>query len=68
MKDLGIPEEKTKPDLKRLLQLCDKNWELIEEKTIELLLMLFLIPKSQRHVDLFLNIYFIEIFLHCYFL
>ncbi|KAL7584702.1 hypothetical protein Lser_V15G45053 [Lactuca serriola] len=32
MKDLGIPEEKTKPDLKRLLQLCDKNWELIEEK------------------------------------
>ncbi|CAH1431877.1 unnamed protein product [Lactuca virosa] len=32
MKDLGIPEEKTKPVLKRLLKLYDKNWELIEEE------------------------------------
>ncbi|KAL8262034.1 hypothetical protein R6Q59_026083 [Mikania micrantha] len=32
MKELGIPEEKTKPVLKNLLKLYEKNWELIEEE------------------------------------
>ncbi|KAL8254481.1 hypothetical protein R6Q59_032702 [Mikania micrantha] len=32
MKDLGIPEEKTKPVLKKLLKIYDKNWELIEQE------------------------------------
>nr|XP_043620217.1 histone-lysine N-methyltransferase SUVR4-like [Erigeron canadensis] len=32
MKDIGIPEEKTKPVLKKLLQIYDKNWALIEEE------------------------------------
>lgn len=32
MRDLGIPEEKTKPVLKRLLKLYEKNWVLIEEE------------------------------------
>ncbi|KAJ9547920.1 hypothetical protein OSB04_020463 [Centaurea solstitialis] len=32
MKCLGIPEEKTKPVLKRLIKIYDKNWELIEEE------------------------------------
>ncbi|XP_024966862.1 probable inactive histone-lysine N-methyltransferase SUVR2 isoform X1 [Cynara cardunculus var. scolymus] len=32
MRGLGIPEEKTKPVLKRLLKIYDKNWELIEEE------------------------------------
>ncbi|KAJ0742413.1 putative [histone H3]-lysine(4) N-trimethyltransferase chromatin remodeling SET family [Helianthus annuus] len=30
MKDIGIPEEKTKPVLKNLLKIYEKNWELIE--------------------------------------
>nr|GEX83574.1 probable inactive histone-lysine N-methyltransferase SUVR2 [Tanacetum cinerariifolium] len=30
MREIGIPEEKTKPVLKNLLKLYDKNWELIE--------------------------------------
>lgn len=32
MKDLGIAEEVTKPVLKNLLKVYDKNWELIEEE------------------------------------
>ncbi|XP_076905177.1 putative inactive histone-lysine N-methyltransferase SUVR2 [Bidens hawaiensis] len=32
MKDIGIPEEKTKPVLKNLLKIYEKNWELIEEE------------------------------------
>ncbi|WOG94941.1 hypothetical protein DCAR_0314238 [Daucus carota subsp. sativus] len=32
MKDLGIAEEVTKPVLKKLLKVYDKNWELIEEE------------------------------------
>ncbi|KAI3782940.1 hypothetical protein L2E82_13001 [Cichorium intybus] len=32
MRDLGIPEEKTKPVLKKLIKLYEKNWELIEEE------------------------------------
>ncbi|KAI3772955.1 hypothetical protein L6452_04151 [Arctium lappa] len=32
MRGLGIPEEKTKPVLKRLIKIYDKNWELIEEE------------------------------------
>ncbi|KAJ9565003.1 hypothetical protein OSB04_000969 [Centaurea solstitialis] len=32
MRDLGIPEEKTKPVLKRLLKTYDKNWQHIEEE------------------------------------
>ncbi|KAF5763112.1 putative [histone H3]-lysine(4) N-trimethyltransferase chromatin remodeling SET family [Helianthus annuus] len=32
MRDIGIPEEKTKPVLKNLLKLYEKNWELIEEE------------------------------------
>ncbi|KAI3819541.1 hypothetical protein L1987_13382 [Smallanthus sonchifolius] len=32
MRDLGIPEEKTKPVLKNLLKIYEKNWELIEEE------------------------------------
>ncbi|GKB72394.1 probable inactive histone-lysine N-methyltransferase SUVR2 [Tanacetum coccineum] len=31
MKDLGIPEKKTKPVLKNLLKIYENNWELIEE-------------------------------------
>ncbi|KAK9053524.1 hypothetical protein SSX86_024598 [Deinandra increscens subsp. villosa] len=31
MRELGIPEEKTKPVLKNLLKLYEKNWELIED-------------------------------------
>ena len=30
MREIGIPEEKTKPVLKNLLKLYEKNWELIE--------------------------------------
>ena len=37
MKDIGIPEEKTKPALKKLLKLFDKNWDLIEEENYRLL-------------------------------
>lgn len=32
MRDLGIAEEVTKPVLKNLLKVFDKNWELIEEE------------------------------------
>ncbi|XP_076910192.1 putative inactive histone-lysine N-methyltransferase SUVR2 [Bidens hawaiensis] len=32
MRDIGIPEEKTKPVLKNLLKIYEKNWELIEEE------------------------------------
>ncbi|KAI3749567.1 hypothetical protein L2E82_20181 [Cichorium intybus] len=32
MRELGIPEEKTKPVLKNLLKIYEKNWELIEEE------------------------------------
>ncbi|KAL7583425.1 hypothetical protein Lser_V15G41858 [Lactuca serriola] len=32
MREIGIPEEKTKPVLKNLLKLYEKNWELIEEE------------------------------------
>lgn len=32
MRELGIAEEVTKPVLKNLLKLYDKNWELIEEE------------------------------------
>ncbi|XP_021722196.1 probable inactive histone-lysine N-methyltransferase SUVR2 [Chenopodium quinoa] len=37
MKDIGIPEEKTKPALKKLLKLFDKNWDLIEEENYRVL-------------------------------
>ena len=30
MREIGIPEEKTKPVLKDLLKTYEKNWELIE--------------------------------------
>lgn len=33
MANLGIPESKVKPVLKKLLKLYDKNWELIEEES-----------------------------------
>lgn len=32
MKELGISEEVTKPVLKNLLKIYDKNWQLIEEE------------------------------------
>ncbi|XP_047324253.1 probable inactive histone-lysine N-methyltransferase SUVR2 [Impatiens glandulifera] len=32
MKDLGIPEDKTKPVLKRLLQIYKRKWEFIEQE------------------------------------
>ncbi|XP_071738146.1 probable inactive histone-lysine N-methyltransferase SUVR2 [Rutidosis leptorrhynchoides] len=32
MRELGIPEEKTKPVLKNLLRIYEKNWVLIEEE------------------------------------
>uniref|UniRef100_A0A0A0KA75 SET domain-containing protein n=1 Tax=Cucumis sativus TaxID=3659 RepID=A0A0A0KA75_CUCSA len=37
MKDIGISEDKTKPVLKKLLKLYDKNWELIEEENYRVL-------------------------------
>ncbi|XP_022953605.1 probable inactive histone-lysine N-methyltransferase SUVR2 [Cucurbita moschata] len=37
MKDIGISEDKTKPVLKKLLKLYDKNWELIEEESYRVL-------------------------------
>lgn len=37
MKDIGIPEEKTKPALKKLLTLFEKNWDLIEEENYRVL-------------------------------
>lgn len=37
MKELGIPETKTKPVLKKLLNLFEKNWDLIEEENYRLL-------------------------------
>ncbi|KAK9076009.1 hypothetical protein SSX86_004339 [Deinandra increscens subsp. villosa] len=37
MRDLGIPEEKTKPVLKKLLKVYDKNWELIEQENYRVL-------------------------------
>ncbi|GJZ28555.1 probable inactive histone-lysine N-methyltransferase SUVR2 [Tanacetum coccineum] len=38
MKGLGIPEEKTKPVLKNLLRVYEKNWELIEEENYRALI------------------------------
>lgn len=37
MRDIGISEDKTKPVLKKLLKLYDKNWELIEEENYRVL-------------------------------
>ncbi|XP_038874397.1 probable inactive histone-lysine N-methyltransferase SUVR2 isoform X1 [Benincasa hispida] len=37
MKEIGISEDKTKPVLKKLLKLYDKNWELIEEENYRVL-------------------------------
>ncbi|XP_050948035.1 probable inactive histone-lysine N-methyltransferase SUVR2 isoform X5 [Cucumis melo] len=37
MKDIGISEDMTKPVLKKLLKLYDKNWELIEEENYRVL-------------------------------
>uniref|UniRef100_A0A5B6YPP7 Putative histone-lysine N-methyltransferase SUVR2 isoform X1 n=1 Tax=Davidia involucrata TaxID=16924 RepID=A0A5B6YPP7_DAVIN len=37
MMDLGIPERKVKPVLKKLIKLYDKNWELIEEENYRVL-------------------------------
>ncbi|GAB2242172.1 hypothetical protein Droror1_Dr00018947 [Drosera rotundifolia] len=37
MKDIGIPEEKTKQVLKKLLKLYDRNWEIIEAENYRLL-------------------------------
>jgi len=37
MKELGIPEAKTKPVLKKLLNLFEKKWDLIEEENYRLL-------------------------------
>ncbi|XP_022157500.1 probable inactive histone-lysine N-methyltransferase SUVR2 isoform X2 [Momordica charantia] len=37
MKDIGISEDKTKPVLKKLLKLYDRNWELIEEENYRVL-------------------------------
>lgn len=37
MRDIGIPEEKTKPVLKTLLKLYEKNWEYIEEENYRVL-------------------------------
>ncbi|KAL9257802.1 putative inactive histone-lysine N-methyltransferase SUVR2 [Drosera capensis] len=37
MKDIGIPEEKTKQVLKKLLKLYDRNWEVIEAENYRLL-------------------------------
>ncbi|KAL8253036.1 hypothetical protein R6Q59_036729 [Mikania micrantha] len=38
MRELGIPEEKTKPVLKNLLKLFDKNWAPIEEENYRALI------------------------------
>lgn len=37
MKEIGIREEKVKPVLKRLLNLYEKNWELIESENYRVL-------------------------------
>lgn len=37
MENIGIPKHKTKPALKKLLQLFDKNWDLIEEENYRVL-------------------------------
>ncbi|KAK4769644.1 hypothetical protein SAY86_027794 [Trapa natans] len=37
MKSLGIPEDRVKPALKKLLQIYEKNWELIEEESYSVL-------------------------------
>ncbi|XP_076921015.1 putative inactive histone-lysine N-methyltransferase SUVR2 [Bidens hawaiensis] len=37
MRELGIPDERTKPVLKNLLRLYDKNWELIEHENYRVL-------------------------------
>ncbi|KAL9235709.1 hypothetical protein vseg_010448 [Gypsophila vaccaria] len=37
MKDIGITEDKTKPALKKLLKVFDKNWDAIEEENYRVL-------------------------------
>jgi len=37
MENIGISKHKTKPVLKKLLQLFDKNWDLIEEENYRVL-------------------------------
>lgn len=37
MRELGIPDERTKPVLKNLLRLYERNWELIEHENYRVL-------------------------------
>lgn len=51
MRNLGIPEEKTKPVLKRLLKLYEKNWELIEEENYTVLVEAILDSEEPEAVE-----------------
>ena len=51
MRDIGISEDKTKPVLKKLLKLYDKNWELIEEENYRVLADAIFDEEDSKVVD-----------------